>query len=259
MSSSSTYSEDDTIAAVTAYYEFLVHMFLPDESIMYPPLEGWDFPSDITFLPPKDQKVTSLMRRLPYLKPPANWEHAYMYEKCEAINYTTLKGSGPHDIDPEPDETLIPSNVLMIGFTPGRNGHHIFIDTDRGTATLCDFQTGGKGGTELSQDPDSLEGALRRITDDGDEHKENWRAHPTYVIPEFFEILKRQFQELDVIPHPKGDIEFRRFPPGIDLEGDSLKAIFHNCGWPGQAYMKDECMRRVREFDGESDDEDDSE
>lgn len=151
MSSTISYSRDAVVAAITDYYEFLVRMYLPDGSIMYPPSGGWPFPENITFSSPKSEAVIDLMRHLPYLSLPDDWDNTYIYEKCEAVDYTTLKGAGPHNIDPEPYETLLPPHVLMIGFTPGRNGHHIFIDTERGTATLCDFQKGGKGGTELSQ------------------------------------------------------------------------------------------------------------
>ncbi|KAL1599812.1 hypothetical protein SLS60_007617 [Paraconiothyrium brasiliense] len=256
MTSTPGYDRDATIAAVTSYYEFLTRMYLPEDSIMYPPPEGWSIPERQTFSPPKDDTVLDLVRHLPYLEPPEDWEEIFIYEKCIAVNYTYLRGTGPHNIDPTPEETLLPSHVVMLGFTPGRNGHYIFIDTKRGTGTLCDFQKGGKGGTELSQNLDNVEGALTRTGDTGEELKEHWREHPTYAISDLFDMLRKQFQDLEVVPHANGEVEFRRFPPGVDTAGDALKAIFRECGWPAEAYRKSDCMRRIRKFDGESDEED---
>ena len=90
------------------------------------------------------------MKHMPYLQRPIEWDSAHIYEKTEAVDYSTFLNSGPHDVDPDIMYTTVPSHVLMVGYTPGRNGHYIFVDTERGTFTICDFQVGPKW-TDLSE------------------------------------------------------------------------------------------------------------
>jgi hypothetical protein len=54
-------------------------------------------------------------------------------------------------LDPSLDLTMLPAHVLMIGETYGRDGHHLFLDTERGTVTVCNFQGGPTTFTDLAQ------------------------------------------------------------------------------------------------------------
>lgn len=145
------YSQDSVISGFTDLYKLLVRLYLPNNSIKYSPTGGWPWPESVTFSPPKSPVVIELMKHMPYLQQPKEWDSMHIYEKTEAVDYSSFEGVGPHDVDPEMSLTTLPSHALMVGYTNGRNGHYIFLDTERGTFTICDFQVGPKGQTDLSE------------------------------------------------------------------------------------------------------------
>lgn len=53
-----------------------------------------------------------------------------------------------------------------------------------------------------------MEGALTRTNDDGVVYKENWREHLTYMMSDFFELLKKQFSGLELV----GNMSFFEVP-----------------------------------------------
>jgi len=142
------YSRDEAVSAITEYYKLLMRFCLPEEVVIkYPPASGWQWPENITFTSPKDATVIDLMKHMPYLKRPWNFT-LHIYEKTEAVDYSHFDGPGPHDIDPPLFWTTLPSHALMLGYTHGRDGHYIFVDTKRGTFTLADFQVGPREWSE---------------------------------------------------------------------------------------------------------------
>lgn len=145
-----TYDREEVIAAVRDYYEFLQRLCLPPDSIKYPPADGWQYDENTTFSPPKTEQVIDLMKHLPYLRGPSEWDGINMYEKAITQDYSQFTGETPHNIDPWLPYTTLPPHVLMIGQPSGRNGYHVFVDTERGTWTLCDFQVGPGRTTGLS-------------------------------------------------------------------------------------------------------------
>lgn len=214
-----TYNREEVLTAVTAFYQLLQRMYLPNGSIKYPPASGWLWPVSTTFSPPKTDNVVDIMKHLPYLRRNYGQEALHIYEKTEAVDYSSLEGfekdGDAYKLDPEPRVTTLPAHVLMMGFAKGRDGHYVYLDTERGTWTLCDFQIGPKDQTDLSevssieseieqevnkpQDLEDLENVVTTTDEFGHECTEKWREYPTYTTAEFFEKLTREFTELYVV------------------------------------------------------------
>ena len=129
-------------------------MCLPDDSLVSPPPpEGWKWPDNIRHSPTKTEVVLDLMRYSPKLLGPREWSSLQIFEATEAIDFSfswATEGTTV-ELDPDPTLTTLPSHVLMLGHTYGRNGHYLFLDTERGTVTVCDFQVGPTTFTVLAQ------------------------------------------------------------------------------------------------------------
>lgn len=169
------YDRDATIAALADYFELIQKIALPADSVVYPPAGGWSWPADTSFSPPKSEEVIDLMRHLPYFRKPDEWDSVCMYEQCGVQGYSNFYGEGPHDIDPWVEYTTLPPHVLMIGKPEGRDGHHVFFDTERGTWTICDFTVGSAITTSLAVDLDDIENPVTRMLDISDDEEE-WGA-----------------------------------------------------------------------------------
>ncbi|KAH7122412.1 hypothetical protein B0J11DRAFT_615840 [Dendryphion nanum] len=246
-----TYNRNEIITSLTDYYKFLGLLYLPSDSIKYPPEGGWQWPASTTFSPEKSEEVIELMRNLPYLQRPSAWDSINIYEKCQPEDYSQFFGEPPYNIDPTPWKTTLPAHVLMIGQPEGRDGHHIFLDTQRGTWTLSDFTVGPSEPTDLSVAVDDIENPVTRTDEDGRECTENWKEYATYTTPQFFTKLRNEFTELIAVPYPEGQVHFAHEEVGY------FKDLFGRYGWPGEEYQKDECLEAVRRYvDGEDDEED---
>ncbi|KAF2429098.1 hypothetical protein EJ08DRAFT_306560 [Tothia fuscella] len=116
----------------------------------------------------------------------------------------------------------------------GRDGEWAFIDTERGTITICDFQEMG----------------CKRY--ERDFPGELWRGYPTYAVKTFFDHLKKKYLSLDLFPidnHRIGQTSKSVAGGGDPYEADEpLRNIFRNHGWPTDDYQKDECIKKVREL-----------
>lgn len=147
------YDRDVTTKAISELYRTLQRMYLPSGNLEYPPSGGWTWPDDINFSPAKTKAVVDLTRHMPKLIRPQKWSSLQVYEATEAVDFSFswAKEGATIELDPSLSLTTLPSHVLMIGQTYGRNGHHLFIDTERGTVTVRDFQVGPTTFTELAQ------------------------------------------------------------------------------------------------------------
>lgn len=107
-----------------------------------------------------------LVRHMPFVRRDSAFDGEIdpyqIYEQTSAVDYNgqefrrAASASIRHRADPIEEETTIPSHVLTLANTAGgRDGHYIFLDTERGTITICDFQIGPKY-TDLSQVRPSL-------------------------------------------------------------------------------------------------------
>lgn len=138
------YSRDEIVAAVTDYYQFLDKMFLRGTIEAATP-GGWSIgASGNRINPPKTDRVKDLARYLPTIhwEDPGNEDAHRIYEGAWEAG---------HDDEPPDWYTLLPAHVLTFARPLERNGHWIFIDTERATITLCDFMVGPGGRTDLAQ------------------------------------------------------------------------------------------------------------
>lgn len=158
---STTYSHDEIVSELTSFYEFLVGLHLPPSALKIPPPGGWPdlTPEYLAFLK-KNDTVVDLMQHLPYIRQDQEYTPYQIYEKTCAVDYSGryFQESATH-VPPDPtmaepieEETTLPSHVMTLARTPGgRDGYFFFIDTERGTITMCDFQDGRPWPTKLSQ------------------------------------------------------------------------------------------------------------
>jgi hypothetical protein len=147
------YDRSKTISVVSRLYETLQRMYLPADSLQYPSPGGWTWPDNIEFSRTKTDAVVDLMRHMPKLVKPQEWSSLQIFEATEAVDFsfTWAREGTTVELDPSLSLTTLPAHVLMIGQTHGRNGQHLFVDTERGTVTVCDFQVGPTTFTDLAQ------------------------------------------------------------------------------------------------------------
>ncbi|KAF3040115.1 hypothetical protein E8E12_007859 [Didymella heteroderae] len=90
--------------------------------------------------------------------------------------------------------------------------------------------------------------------DDDDDGRPEWMQdswHPQWLIPEFFEKMKRHFQQLDFVPKDSKEV-LEGWPQDIrdNTEfrlADKLKPIYRKHGWPNlEEYRKEDCLKEVR-------------
>lgn len=150
------YSRNETIRAISAYYESLVEMYLPEELLLYPPDGGWpEITKERFACLKKTDAVIDLLRHLPYIRRDEEGELHEIYEQMTCVDYRggymdRCMKFGRSYGEPISDDTTIPSHVASIAVSPESDSSSIFIDTERGTATWYIVPDGAKR-TELSQ------------------------------------------------------------------------------------------------------------
>ncbi|KAK3171999.1 hypothetical protein OEA41_004083 [Lepraria neglecta] len=232
------YSRDEVVSELTSFYEFLVGLHLPASVIKYPPPGGWPniTPERLASAVPamkKNNDVLDLIRHIPFVRQEHCDESYEIYEKTTAVDYNGVGFRGaPVSGDPIEEITIVPAHVMTLATTPGgREGYYFFIDTERGTITIMDFQQGPRP-TELTQGK-------------GDHSEEEWRDHAAYSVKDFFEMLKEEFRSLEVIPTEPNDVRMISRCNYYDM--DRLKDVYRTHGWGTNDYRKEECMKRVKE------------
>ncbi|KAL9113308.1 MAG: hypothetical protein Q9227_002643 [Pyrenula ochraceoflavens] len=248
-----SYSRDETVAAVTDFYEFLTRIHIPPTAIKYPPPGGWPelTREDLTFLN-KNDDVIDLIRHLPFIKRDDYYDPYEIYEQTTVVDFTGKllrkeAASKPHNSDlfePLEEISTVPSHVLTLATTSGtRDGHFVFIDTSRGTGTICDFQDGPEPtALSLPKDEDAEE------NDHGEVCREEWRHHLTYNVHDFFELLKEStFSDVETpqVATNEREVRFERDFDGSTM--DRLKQIYNEHAWLTEDYQREECMQKVNE------------
>lgn len=154
------YSRDEVVAALTSFYEFLAGLHLPSSAIKYPPPGGWPnlTPEYLAFMK-KNDTVIDLLQHMPYIRDDGEDDEYQIYDKTMAVDYegkafrkmATFKNPTPDVADPIEEVTTLPSHVVTLAKPAGGvNGYYFFLDTERGTISICDFQDGAEF-NELSQ------------------------------------------------------------------------------------------------------------
>ena len=148
------YNRDETVAAITSFYEFLTKVHLDESDILRPPPgeNGWSHLTDdrLSMLG-KNHVVNDLIRHLPYIKSDSD---VAIYYKTSGLDFA---GQFPTSRNPAGFESqsrmglcTVPPHVLTLAESRGRDGYYFMLDTERGTVTKCDFMY-GRMPTELSE------------------------------------------------------------------------------------------------------------
>ncbi|KAK3178709.1 hypothetical protein OEA41_000846 [Lepraria neglecta] len=155
-----TYSRDKVVSELTSFYECLVELYLPSSALKYPPQGGWpDITPEYLAFMEKNDTIVDIIRHIPFIRQDEDSKPYQIYEKTSAVDYNggtfhgiaSLDKPYPDVADPLEEMTTLPSHVVTLAKTSGgRDGYYIFLDTERGTITYCDFQDGPEH-TDLSQ------------------------------------------------------------------------------------------------------------
>jgi hypothetical protein len=158
------YSRDAVVAEIASFYEFLASLYIPSEAFIYPPPGGWPeiTPQSLSCLG-KTATAIDLIRHLPFISP--IYEKGFdlriyeLWTQTSAVHYISERFFDGHDgvgptIEssvPEDWQSIIPPHVVTLAVpNSGRDGEWAFLDTERGTITICDFQEMGSASLPIS-------------------------------------------------------------------------------------------------------------
>ncbi|SMR58194.1 unnamed protein product [Zymoseptoria tritici ST99CH_1E4] len=263
-----TYSREETIAAFRSYYEFLSTMYLDPAFVQTPP-DGGVWPGMTVENMRnfgKTDEVVELLGRLPYIRPVPRQpvDAGAMFELKDWASIAERLPLSDEDAEIILTESQgsyrqIPAHV--VGLTHNRDAE-MFLDTHLG---LIYFPGGSctLGPTRIAQNADVQFSPIADCADDyAAEGDVEWRDARTglrcaWAIPDFFEMLKFYFRELNYIPLNRIQVveAFDRGPDDEEeQEMDAIRTIFLEHGWPDlNRYENDKCMdaieRRMDEFD----------
>lgn len=251
------YDRAATIAAITDYYIFLTKMYIKESQIIYPSPQGW--PSIINADPAllysfgKSDEVLALLAHLPYIRAMGNnYDDADGASDCLFADWQSLIQNAESDGEGLRLRTeksgfyeISPPHVLSL--TAGHRENFVLVlDTKLGIIhwDTCPHRIWEEGHHNCVAYEPEFESR------DVPEAEVDWRCDAkTWAIPDFFEILKRQFVTLHWIPTCPYSV---RSSPGWYNEGDEnmvsvLRGIYRQHGWPDLAiYKKSECLEAVR-------------
>jgi len=269
------YSRQDTIAAVTEFYEFLKKLYLNDSDVIYPPPGGW--PS-ITNADPtvlellgKSDEVLALIAHLPYIRLYEGWDDGpEAMPDCHFADWHEMIGDLSNRVnDPHPPSITTSVESLrirtegsfhklalphVIGLTAGgdEDAPVIIIDTKLGVVLWEQYtmpsefvdEYGAEGAPHDYPDPD----------EDMPEEEVDLRVDAgSWEITTFLKILQRQFTKLRWIPTSHYTLRSENLDenPGGKEDGMTalLQSIYRQHGWPDDLdrYQKDECLEAVNE------------
>ncbi|PPJ59775.1 hypothetical protein CBER1_04335 [Cercospora berteroae] len=248
------YSHESTVAAFKSYYEFLANMYMDPDMIKTPPATGWAHitPESMQALG-KSEKVITLQRHLPYVSWAQGEPEIHSAAACTFVDWEriarNIAGRAHGDLvlyTMEPAHT--PPHVVGISEGP----YKMLLDTKLGMVHF----TGGP--TLFHDDPGQ---PIQPIQDDPYDYapeEEDWRLNSAWPIADFFEVLKRQFINLDYVPLSNRIVE--EVYLGDEEEGDVLghegacrvgacrigQEIFWRHGWSlFDQFRKEDCVAEL--------------
>lgn len=264
------YSRDECVQAVRDYFQFLAQMYLDESDFVFPPEDddnegGWPSINDDSLAGvEKDETVLDLLKHLPYVRQRptvggsdtikvapfttfTDWAEAATdladgKDEAESLRLRT-EGASLSDI--------LPSHV--VGITGGPRDSDVFlVDTDLGI--ILWYECPG----EIVKASRRLPSSVRPISDDpydyeDDEEQAEWRGDSTaWSIPDFFKMLKGQFQKLEFVPltktmvwvtHPYFHAKDR------DAVVPAVRDIYRKHHWPDLAqYDKAACQAEIKAY-----------
>lgn len=274
-----SYSEEECITAIRDFYRFLTTLYLEARFIIEPPEGGWPNITVETFGPMgKSDGVVSLLRQLPYIRRPAGepgpeimgapwcWM-ADWPDLCRQLQEGSNDAEGLKAVTQNLNDVgigwdlqdeAVPAHV--IGLTcGGRDISTMLLDTKVGAVYWIGCPTRIASQWDCT-DPDMINDDAMDYSEDPDNE---WRSFPAWPVASFFEMLKRQYVELQFIPRSTrtvgdvGDLQTYDPPKDDDSPGSEgvvkmLQTIYRQHGWPdSDRYRKEECLAAVlRALDG---------
>lgn len=257
-----SYSQEETIAAISAYYTFLTQMYLEESQVVYPPPGGW--PEIVDADPAvlrsfgKSDEVIALLAHLPYIR--CSWEDsAQISLGSAAANWPDLitllsKPLPPGDTMTRAEEVRLYTEGTFYRISPP---HVIGLIRNRDEAMVLDTKHGvihwedcpGRinygGHCKVNIDWSELDPDETVSQEEAD-----WRYGATaWTVSDFFEVLKDQFIQLHWLPI--SSFSLRAFVDK-DYHGEEgmmamLRETYRKHGWPDLAvYRKSDCLKAVK-------------
>ncbi|KAK8061070.1 hypothetical protein PG997_015291 [Apiospora hydei] len=252
--SSSAYSHDETVAAITSYYKLVskVHAITRNSTLLFPPPEGWpelgraEVAAGLGF----SDEVMRLLRHIPYFEDseavqilPDVQPHSYI-EPQRIELYAELgkrsSAAGEGEETPKP----LPYLVSLGCNAPDREyGHDVWLDTKRGIVLVGsyhdvrpDIGVPEDGIFSSSDDDNNNEGDYEDLfTEYGQKGSgRSWR------VGTFFAACERNLRELMWMPGmDEGDegwmLDKGESPYAI-LDYEERMRIMRSKGWPGDSW-----------------------
>ncbi|KAG9255434.1 uncharacterized protein F5Z01DRAFT_53229 [Emericellopsis atlantica] len=243
-----SYSQEATTRAFRDYYAFLAKMYVDESCIAEPPPDGWpSITSERYRGMGKTDTVVELLRHLPYLV-----EKTPGLRDIEAISYCHFYNfeRGAPRSDDEGDiakvltethewEDFFPPHVF--GFCSGENDPDVLLlDTQLGLVYW--LEAPGYIKFNDGSNPSFISPIFNNPSEWAPASEQEWREEPCWSIPDFFEMLKQQFIQLQFIPLNPQEIVEPKFSHRVE-------EIYRQFGWPDlEKYRKEECQAAVRAF-----------
>ncbi|KAK1843719.1 hypothetical protein CCHR01_13676 [Colletotrichum chrysophilum] len=231
-----SYSRDEVVAELSSYYEFLTRIFLPPSVVRYPLEGGWQHINRDwmnTFALGKNDTVLDLMRHIPYIRRDEidDFEPWHIFERTTAVDCAGDKalnfpGESQRKFLFEGWTIQVPAHVYVLASHPtGRDGHHIFIDTERGTVILADVQVGPKPTNS------------RRLTPLQSHQPQN----STDAISKYLSLTVDHLTHLQQHANDRRSVEFG--PPG-----KGIMKIYRQEGLFTERYDRERCMDKAERY-----------
>jgi hypothetical protein len=250
-----SYSESASVTAIRDFFEFLTKMYLDEETVEWPPEGGWPTITRNAFgSMDKSDRVISLLRQLPYMQDDSDGvQRPQMLPDATFWNWKdNIKDNEPLDPKQVKEVKILTEDFLCEITTPdiigllegGRDDNTIILlDTRYGIAYWPECPSEIRDETGRGQ-----------IQDDSDawasQEEADWRCDaPAWTIPDFFAMLREQFEQLRFIPVNSRQVVNSWCGYSDDSEIETmLQGIYREHGWPDlENYRKEECIQAVKQ------------
>lgn len=222
----SPYDQDEVVAELLSFYEFLLGIHLSDNALMRPPPGGWPNISqeDLDFLE-KDDVVISLLRHIPYIRQDTENDGPQVYEdtmcndfrgkyfEYAAIRFQDREFSELMDVfeDEGNEDLFAPYTATLFRQESGQHGWYLFLNTQDGTVTMWGL------------------GADTRFY---------------HTLKECFEDLKDQFRNFEV--YADGSETVRNGKSRWNPLDSGIREIYRTHGLFTPNYQKEQCLAAIK-------------
>ena len=256
-----SYSQEETIAAISDFYTFLTQMYMDQSVVVYPPPGGW--PEIVDADPAvlrsfgKSDEVIALLAHLPYIR--WSWEDpAEIAPDSKVADWRDLitllsKPLPPGKGITRAQEVRLYTEGALCDISPPhvvgliRSRYEAMVlDTKHGVIHWedCPGRINGGEHCKVSVDWSELD------PDDTVSKEADWRYEATaWTVSTFFEVLKDQFIQLQWLPISPFSVRAFKYSDYRGEEGmmAMLQETYREHGWPDLAvYRKSDCLEAVK-------------